>query len=157
RELADDLERFREGRPIAARPVGRLERGWRWCRRNKAVAALTTAVALTLLMGLATAWALALRATERAQEEQRQRGRAVEDRAIARQALDEMSSMALNDLLGQKTELTEGHRQYLRRALELYEHFARQPEQDAATRRGVIEAYLRVGMLRFRLGEYREA
>ena len=39
--LADDLARFREDRPIMARPVSRLERGWRWCRRNPVVATLS--------------------------------------------------------------------------------------------------------------------
>eukprot|EP00913_Durusdinium_trenchii_P023343 g21921.t1 len=33
-ELADELERFLQHKPILARPVGRLERSRRWCKRN---------------------------------------------------------------------------------------------------------------------------
>jgi serine/threonine protein kinase len=36
KELAEDLERFRQGKPVAARPVGRPARLPRWCRRNPA-------------------------------------------------------------------------------------------------------------------------
>ncbi|MGD9856602.1 MAG: serine/threonine protein kinase, partial [Planctomycetaceae bacterium] len=49
--LADDLCRFLQDRPIHARRVGVLERTWRWCRRNRAVAALaglTTAMLLVI-------------------------------------------------------------------------------------------------------------
>jgi WD40 repeat protein/Flp pilus assembly protein TadD len=48
RELADDLHRFLADEPIRARPVGVVERGWRWCRRNKAVASLLTLAGLLL-------------------------------------------------------------------------------------------------------------
>jgi WD40 repeat protein len=49
RELAEDLDRYLGGRPIFARPVGRSERLFRWCRRNPSLAAMT-ALALVLLL-----------------------------------------------------------------------------------------------------------
>ncbi len=51
-ELADDLDRFLEGRAIAARPVGALGLMVRWCRRNKALAAAIV-LASTSLAALA--------------------------------------------------------------------------------------------------------
>jgi eukaryotic-like serine/threonine-protein kinase len=50
--LAEDLARFRQGEPIAARPVGRLERGIKWVRRNPVAASLFAQGALLLLLTL---------------------------------------------------------------------------------------------------------
>lgn len=51
-ELRADLERYLEGRPIQARPVGNIERAWRWCRRNPHLAGALGSVAM-LLLGIA--------------------------------------------------------------------------------------------------------
>jgi len=49
--LAEDLRRWRTGEPIAARPVGRTERTFKWMRRNPVVTALLMLVVLALAGG----------------------------------------------------------------------------------------------------------
>ncbi|HEY2148765.1 MAG TPA: serine/threonine-protein kinase, partial [Pirellulales bacterium] len=50
-ELAADLRSFLDDRPILARRSGVLERGWRWCRRNRVVASLAASLAMMLFAG----------------------------------------------------------------------------------------------------------
>jgi tRNA A-37 threonylcarbamoyl transferase component Bud32 len=51
-ELAEDLRQYLNGDPIRARPIGRLERLWRWCGRNPVAASLFVAVSLGSAFGL---------------------------------------------------------------------------------------------------------
>jgi WD40 repeat protein/tRNA A-37 threonylcarbamoyl transferase component Bud32 len=67
KEMADDLERFLGGEPIAARPVGPLERASRWVRRNPVVAGLAAAVVLVLLAGIGVASYFAYHASQEAE------------------------------------------------------------------------------------------
>lgn len=50
--LADDLTRFLKGEPIKARPIGNLERLWRWTKRNPRIAALSGTILILLIAGI---------------------------------------------------------------------------------------------------------
>jgi WD40 repeat protein/serine/threonine protein kinase len=51
--LAEDLERFRQGRPIRARPVGLTERAWKMARHRPLTAALLAGIVFIALVGFA--------------------------------------------------------------------------------------------------------
>src|SRR5262249_40980974 len=74
RALAEELQRYLDGRPILARPVGRLERFRRWCRREPIVAGLSAAVAAALVVGTAVSAFFAVKESERAASEEMQTG-----------------------------------------------------------------------------------
>src|SRR5262249_51230962 len=87
-ELAEDLRRFCDDRPIAARRLGLLEKGWRWCRRNRTVAALV--VLIVLLLGTAAAgwqWLEWQYAIQHAVEQAQRQGRA---RQVLASALEQL-------------------------------------------------------------------
>jgi serine/threonine-protein kinase len=57
--LADDLDRYGRGEPIRARPIGRLARGVRWCRRNPAPTAVVAVALLAAGIAAWSAWTIA--------------------------------------------------------------------------------------------------
>jgi WD40 repeat protein/serine/threonine protein kinase len=87
RELADDLQHFRHGKPIQARPVGLAERGWKWAQRRPVTALLLAALIVSGVLGFAGVtwqWQEAALARDAALDA---RGVAVAERKRARAAL----------------------------------------------------------------------
>jgi eukaryotic-like serine/threonine-protein kinase len=75
RELAEELDRFLQGHPVQARPIGLAGKARRWCQRNPklAVALAVAAASLGLgFVGVTWQWSRA-RLLARAELQQRQR------------------------------------------------------------------------------------
>ncbi len=80
-DLGEELERYLNGKPIQARPVGQVERAWRWCRRKPFVSSLIGAVAASLLIGTCVSTYFAILANNRAHVANHERARADEKAA----------------------------------------------------------------------------
>jgi serine/threonine protein kinase/WD40 repeat protein/predicted Zn-dependent protease len=88
-EMADDLKRVVEDRPVKARRVSELEKFVRWCRRNPLPAGLLAGIVVVFLLGFGGAlwqWRAAVSARE---DEKDQRNRAEALRQNAERARDE--------------------------------------------------------------------
>jgi WD40 repeat protein/tRNA A-37 threonylcarbamoyl transferase component Bud32 len=144
RFLGDDLQRFLEGRPILARPIGRIARLWRWCRRKPLPAALGAALALTIL-GLVIVLAVAnvliggalqerTEALAEAKTQQRATEKALQEKGIAltarQKALFDLD--AANTRL--KNEIERGRWQFYVRSIQLAQHEVQLGNLEAARR-----------------------
>jgi eukaryotic-like serine/threonine-protein kinase len=149
RELADDLKRFLEDRPVRARRPSLVEKATKWARRHRAVVASGVVALLLTAAGLAVATALTARAYDRERlkareaDEQRaradqQRDRADEQRARAeasflqaRAAVDRFVEISEEELAGKP--FVEGpRRRLLEAALEYYQDFLKEHRDDPA-------------------------
>jgi WD40 repeat protein/tRNA A-37 threonylcarbamoyl transferase component Bud32 len=132
RAFADDLRRFLRGEPIQARPVGRVERAWRGCRRNPTVTMLAAAVALSLLAGTVVATYFAFRA-----------------HAGERQALEQAEQVRREKLVSDRqryaAQINQAHREWMAGQLTLVHSLLDDQEAQDATGdfRGFEWHYLR--------------
>src|SRR5262249_46954799 len=109
-ELADDLRRFVAGEPIHARPVGAVERTWKWVKRRPGVAVLIAAVVVSLLGGIGASTGFALKARNRAEfamlQEAAATRSAIAEKAAAQTAqLKEREALQSANLAKEQTRL----------------------------------------------------
>jgi serine/threonine protein kinase len=146
-DLADDLGRFLDDRPVQARRPSLARRAARWARRHRPlVASAAFALVLTVVMLASSLRAVSIHRAE-----------AVRQRDFARKAVDTMYTDVAERWLEHEPEMEEVQREFLQRALEYYEEFARAPGADPQARLAAAEAYRRVGDIQVRLEAFAAA
>ena len=181
-DLAEDLERFLEDRPILARRATPMEHLWRWCRRNPAVACLSSiAASLLVVVAIVSTTGFirtksAIEATNNALEGERlQRLKAEATSELAWDALDRIFarftpvSVVAPEPMTLETEegdelavespvvLSDQAAALLEELLKFYDLLAAQGDNDIAYQRRIADANRRVGAIQQRLGRNEQA
>jgi serine/threonine protein kinase/tetratricopeptide (TPR) repeat protein len=159
-ELADDLRRFLEDRPIRAKRPALWMRLKKWCGRHQGVAITSAAATVVLLATVITALALGIhRVKQEQQETEKERRAAVDsrDRAqksyrLAREALRECVRKVAED-----PRLSNGELEDLRRAAWqaealFYQRFVQLHGEEAEFQVERGKAYLELGHVTQELG-----
>jgi tetratricopeptide (TPR) repeat protein len=150
RELADDLRRWLGGEPIHARPTGRLERAWRWCGRNRRVAALAASLVFVFcagFLGVVWQWRRAESSLKDAQTSFQ----------WARRAVDQFYIRFYEQGVLKVPGLEKVRHEVLGEILQYYKDFLEQHRDDPSLRRELAEACYRIGAASFEFGNKADA
>ncbi|HTU17234.1 MAG TPA: serine/threonine-protein kinase [Gemmataceae bacterium] len=154
RELADDLQRFLDNRPVLARRPTSIERLRKWARRHPSLVAAGLVVMLLLFAGSLLSMLLIHGEQERTRAEQRkaeeayrrERQRAEEAEArfrLARRCVDEMFRISQEEL-ADRPGLQGPRKRLLWSVLGYYQEFLEQCRDDAEARADLLDAKQRV-------------
>ncbi|MFO0935042.1 MAG: serine/threonine-protein kinase [Gemmataceae bacterium] len=145
--LADDLDAILAGRPISARPVGAVERFWKFTKRNPVTVSLAASMLLSLTGGFAgVTWQWQKTITER------NRAIAAESEATRQQKTSEaVNRFLVEDLIAAAApDRAQGRTVTVQDALDdaalrLSFAFKDQPAIDAGVRHAIGESYRKLG------------
>jgi serine/threonine protein kinase len=165
-ELARDLRRYLAGEPIGARPVGPLQRGWRWCRRRPFAAAAAAAFVLVIVTAVALIdWQR--RRAETSNQAKEALNESLQDsnlhlettnvhlsasREKGRRMIDELCRQLSTDGWGEDPVIQAKRKELLEQGLRYYRDFLDDPNAEAPAREELIRAYFRIGDISSALG-----
>jgi hypothetical protein len=159
-ELADDLRRFLEDRPILARRPTLLEKASKWSRRHRSVVVSAVVLLVMAALGLAASTALIAREqglTKKAYNaEARQRERAENSFRQARRAVDFFTQVTEVDL-AERPEMLGVRRKLLEAALEYYQEFIEQQRDYPSLHAELAASHFRVATILDAVGSPDEA
>jgi serine/threonine protein kinase len=149
-DFASDVMRYLTDQPVEACPPSAWYRLRKLARRNRV--ALTTAALLAsaLVLGATVSTWQAVRAA-RAERRADVRSR------LARRAVDEMYTEVAEKWLARQATLTPLQRAFLDKAVAFYDQFAAERASDPEARLETARAEWRVGEIRRKLGQHKEA
>jgi serine/threonine protein kinase/Flp pilus assembly protein TadD len=155
--LAMDLQRYLAGEPVLAAPASQWYRLRKLVRRHRGPVVAAGLVILALLGGITgTTWGRLRAVAERdAKDAALQAEEKARQQAFA--ALRSMTAEVVERKFAQSTVLTEDDRVFLRGVIAQFDAFAAIQGDDADSRAVRAEGRYRVGNIRYRLGELREA
>lgn len=144
-EVMEELDRYLDGKPIQARPIGPVTRLARWCRRKPLLATLavtTTLLLIATLVSLTYAWVSTSRAGVKSELSFR----------LGLSTVNEFFTRASEEILLDQPGLQPYRRQMLQSALTFYQEFLRRRGDDPELREEVARTYLRIGVITKELG-----
>jgi serine/threonine-protein kinase len=157
RELAEDLERYLAGQPVHARPVGRVARFGRWCRRQPVVAGLLGGLLAVLVTGFVLVVALWRHAEANYQTAQEERERAEGNLARVEDLLDEVCSRLSEKHLAAHPGLQPVRKEFLEAGLRHYRAILAQRGDDPRLRADLAATHFRIGKLAGAIGSRAES
>jgi serine/threonine protein kinase len=152
-ELAADLKRFLEDKPIRAQRPSVREKAVKWSRRHKAWLRGAAAMLVLAVVTLTISTLVALRAYEAKAVQEKKRS---ENLAVALKALDEILKV-VEDRLPRDRERQREDQELLQKGLRFYQEFADTNGDDPTVRFETGRAYRRVGDIQLHLGAEVEA
>jgi serine/threonine protein kinase len=153
-ELADDLRRFLDNRPVLARRPSLRERAHSWARRHATGLAAAGMALAVVAATLAASTVVATRAYREAALEQVE---AQKQRARTRLAIDEMYQQLALEWMEEQGQLAPLQRVFLEKALAYYQEEARERGDDPEARFRAALVASRVASIQKRLGQSDEA
>ncbi len=159
-EVFDELERFRKGEPINARPIGRIPRLIKWIRRNPVTTAVVTTV-VTTVAGSLIAIAIVARASEiristALEKTQESLGIAETQRDVALNAMSDLVHRVHDDLQKRQASI-EARGQVLESAIAGLKKIMEVAGDREDTRMTLATAYTRYGYILSQQGKNEEA
>jgi eukaryotic-like serine/threonine-protein kinase len=159
-ELAEELERFLDGRPIRARPVGALGRLMKWAQRQRALAALVAVSAVSLVTFIVLVMlhnfrlqAEVRRAENSETEAKGQRLRANANYHEARETIGRMLNRLEAKRLAGLPQVTELRRDLLEDSLTFYQRvLGEQDSPEPDVRSDAAQAFHRTAVIQAGLG-----